>query len=84
MLHGPLAARGPLSPVRFARSLVVQAVHSENTKNLQNDMWRLYQLSKSTSKPDHAYHKFGTGNLETLKDSPEVRELPHRCTQLQR
>lgn len=47
-------------------------MNSENTKNLQNDMWRLYQLSKSTSKPDHAYHKFGTGNLETLKETPEA------------
>ena len=58
----------------------LQAVHSENTKNLQNDMWRLYQLSKSTSKPDHAYHKFGTGNLETLKDTPEVRGCAARVT----
>lgn len=53
-------------------------MNSENTKNLQNDMWRLYQLSKSTSKPDHAYHKFGTGNLVTLKERPEAAGLNTR------
>lgn len=47
------------------------AVDSENKKNLQNDMWRAYQLEKSLSNPEHVYSKFGTGNLETLKTIPE-------------
>lgn len=47
------------------------AVDSENKKNLQNDMWRSYQLEKSLSNPDHVYSKFGTGNLDTLKLVPE-------------
>lgn len=47
------------------------AVDSENKKNLQNDMWRAYQLEKSLSNPEHVYSKFGTGNLETLKIEPE-------------
>lgn len=49
----------------------ILAVDSENKKNLQNDMWRSYQLEKSLSNPDHVYSKFGTGNLETLKVVPE-------------
>jgi insulysin len=28
------------------------------------------QLKKSIAKPDHPYHNFGTGNLETLKELP--------------
>lgn len=49
----------------------ILAVDSENKKNLQNDMWRAYQLEKSLSNPEHVYSKFGTGNLETLKQIPE-------------
>ncbi|GAA5900616.1 uncharacterized protein JCM6883_002901 [Sporobolomyces salmoneus] len=56
------------------------AVHSENSKNLQNDMWRMFQLDKSTSsRENHVYWRFGTGNKETLWDEPmrkgiDVRE----------
>lgn len=39
----------------------VNAVNSENDKNLQNDTWRMHQLEKSTCKPGHDYTKFGTG-----------------------
>lgn len=46
------------------------AVNSEHKKNLQSDMWRFYQLEKHLSSPDHPYHKFGTGNLETLWTTP--------------
>jgi insulysin len=53
----------------------LQAVDSENKKNLQQDAWRLYQLDKDTSHPGHAYTKFGTGNIETLKTGPESRGL---------
>ncbi|GAA6001144.1 hypothetical protein JCM10207_007430 [Rhodosporidiobolus poonsookiae] len=49
------------------------AVHSENSKNLQSDMWRFYQLEKSTSSKKHAYWRFGTGNKETLWDEPLKR-----------
>lgn len=57
----------------------MHAVHSENAKNLQNDHRRLYQLEKSLSSPSHPFHKFGTGNLETLRTGPtasgvDVRE----------
>ncbi|GAA5829536.1 hypothetical protein JCM11251_000196 [Rhodosporidiobolus azoricus] len=49
------------------------AVHSENSKNLQSDMWRLFQLDKSTSSRDHAFWRFGTGNRVTLWDRPRER-----------
>ncbi|KAJ3300130.1 Insulinase (Peptidase M16) [Borealophlyctis nickersoniae] len=50
----------------------LQAVDSEHKKNLQSDNWRVYQLEKDLSNPDHPYRKFGTGNLETLRDIPKA------------
>ncbi|GAA5970032.1 hypothetical protein JCM11641_000241 [Rhodosporidiobolus odoratus] len=49
------------------------AVHSENSKNLHADMWRHFQLDKSTSSRSHAFWRFGTGNKETLWDEPLKR-----------
>jgi insulysin len=49
----------------------MNAVDAENAKNQQTDVWRLMQLKKSLARPDHPYHNFGTGNLETLKALPE-------------
>lgn len=48
----------------------ILAVDSENKKNLQVDMWRLFQLEKSTSSKSHHYWRFGTGNKQTLWDTP--------------
>ncbi|OWB55534.1 hypothetical protein B5S28_g1406 [[Candida] boidinii] len=58
----------------------INAVDSENKKNLQSDLWRLYQLSKSLTNPIHPYCKFSTGNKITLGDDPikknvDVREV---------
>ncbi|CAI4047023.1 hypothetical protein SKDZ_12G4150 [Saccharomyces kudriavzevii ZP591] len=49
----------------------INAVNSENKKNLQNDIWRIYQLDKSLTNPNHPYHKFSTGNIETLGTLPK-------------
>ncbi|GAA6026838.1 hypothetical protein JCM8097_005898 [Rhodosporidiobolus ruineniae] len=49
------------------------AVHSENSKNLQSDMWRFFQLDKSLSSREHAFWRFGTGTRETLWDEPNAR-----------
>lgn len=49
----------------------INAVDSENKKNLQNDLWRLYQLDKSLTNLKHPYHKFSTGNLITLGENPK-------------
>ena len=51
----------------------MNAVDSEHSKNLMSDSWRKYQLFRSTSKKDHPFNKFGTGNKETLSH-PTIRE----------
>ncbi|RHZ30058.1 hypothetical protein DYB37_008737 [Aphanomyces astaci] len=48
----------------------MNAVNSENNKNLQSDPWRLDQVVKHTSSRRHPFHKFGTGNLVTLGTAP--------------
>lgn len=53
----------------------IRAVDSENKKNLQNDLWRFYQLDKLTSNPEHPYSGFSTGNLHTLQEEPTSRGL---------
>ena len=50
----------------------VMAVNAEHQKNIDNDAWRQYQLLKSTTNPQHPYHKFSTGNLTTLQTIPEA------------
>ncbi|KAH7107595.1 Metalloenzyme, LuxS/M16 peptidase-like protein [Auriculariales sp. MPI-PUGE-AT-0066] len=44
----------------------LHAVDSEHKKNLQSDSWRLFQMSKSLSKPGHVWSKFGSGNMLSL------------------
>lgn len=57
--------KNPLfSPSCTAREL--KAVDSEHKKNLQNDTWRMFQLSKLLSRSDHQWRKFGSGNKESL------------------
>ena len=53
----------------------LRAVDSENKKNLQNDVWRLSQLDKSLSNPNHPYCHFSTGNLDVLKIEPEAEGI---------
>lgn len=53
----------------------IKAVDSENKKNLQNDMWRFYQLDKLTSNPNHPYNRFSTGNYQTLHEDPISKGL---------
>lgn len=53
----------------------IRAVDSENKKNLQNDMWRFYQLDKLTSNPKHPYNGFSTGNYKTLHEEPTDQGL---------
>ncbi|KAJ3324178.1 Insulinase (Peptidase M16) [Blyttiomyces sp. JEL0837] len=48
----------------------LKAVDSEHKKNLQDDTWRLQQLEQDLSNPGHPYSKFGTGNWETLHETP--------------
>lgn len=59
------------------------AVDSEHKKNIQQDYWRLYQLEKDLSDKNHVWHKFGTGNLNTLKVAPESKGLEIRSVLLE-
>lgn len=54
----------------------VQAVDSEHSKNLMQDTWRTYQLSKSgLAPPTHPYAAFGSGNAESLPVATVREEL---------
>ena len=57
--HSPLFA--PSGTIRE-----LNAVDSEHKKNLQNDIWRIYQLNKHLTKPGHVWSKFGSGNKMSL------------------
>jgi len=46
----------------------LNAIESENSKNLQSDIFRVYQLEKSRANPNHPFSKFFTGNKSTLLD----------------
>ena len=50
-----------------------QAVDSEHAKNLQNDFWRIHQLTKTLAQPNHPFYKFGSGNSATL-EVPGIRD----------
>ncbi|XP_059153920.1 insulin-degrading enzyme-like isoform X2 [Physella acuta] len=56
----------------------VNAVDSENSRNLQSDPWRLFQLDKSLARPDHDFSKFGTGNKDTLETIPKSKGIDTR------
>ncbi|KAG8371949.1 hypothetical protein BUALT_Bualt12G0015900 [Buddleja alternifolia] len=56
----------------------IKAVDSENQKNLLSDAWRMNQLQKHLSVKDHPYHKFSTGNWDTLEVRPKERGLDTR------
>ncbi|EEF30307.1 insulin-degrading enzyme-like 1, peroxisomal [Ricinus communis] len=56
----------------------IKAVDSENQKNLLSDAWRMGQLQKHLSDEGHPYHKFGTGNWDTLEVRPKAKGLDTR------
>ncbi|XP_023639108.1 insulin-degrading enzyme-like 2 isoform X2 [Capsella rubella] len=56
----------------------IMAVDSEHQKNLLSDSRRMRQLQKHLSREDHPYHKFGSGNMDTLHVQPETKGLDIR------
>ncbi|KAI0511369.1 hypothetical protein KFK09_011999 [Dendrobium nobile] len=56
----------------------IKAVDSENQKNLLSDGWRMNQLQKHLSSKNHPYHKFSTGNWDTLEVKPKENGLDTR------
>ncbi|GAY65837.1 hypothetical protein CUMW_244140, partial [Citrus unshiu] len=59
-------------------SFLFPRLYPENQKNLLSDVWRLNQLRKHLSSEDHPYHKFSTGNWETLEVQPKAKGLDTR------
>jgi len=53
----------------------LNAIESENSKNLQSDSFRLYQLEKSRQNPAHPHSKFFTGNKKTLAEDSKKKGL---------
>ncbi|XP_031397805.1 insulin-degrading enzyme-like 1, peroxisomal isoform X3 [Punica granatum] len=53
----------------------IKAVDSENQKNLLSDARRLNQLRKHLSKDCHPFHKFGTGNRDSLDVRPKANGI---------
>lgn len=51
----------------------INAVDSEHSKNINSDGWRIDRILRVIAKPEHPFHKFSTGNLETLKKK-DIRE----------
>ena len=56
----------------------LNAINSENAKNLQNDSFRTYQIEKSRINRDHPHSKFYTGNKETLLDDTRKQHIDLR------
>ncbi|XP_037484473.1 insulin-degrading enzyme-like 1, peroxisomal [Triticum dicoccoides] len=57
----------------------IKAVDSENQKNLLSDPWRMSQLQKHLCSNNHPYHKFSTGNWDTLEVKPKEKGLDTRA-----
>jgi insulysin len=53
----------------------MNAIESENNKNLQSDMWRFFQILQNESAPTCTLNRFNTGNLLTLKKDGVVDAL---------
>ena len=58
-----------------AVSREIRAVNAEHEKNLQSDDWRVWQLLKHVSNPEHPFSMFATGSLLTLNHSDILQTL---------
>jgi len=69
-----------ISPLFAASSTdrELEAVNSEYEGNLSKDVWRISQLEKSTSDPQHPYSGFSIGNSESLRIVPKQRDIDIR------
>ncbi len=57
----------------------LNAIESENSKNLQSDIFRLYQLEKARANEQHPYSKFYTGNKQTLLEDAKKYKIDLRA-----
>ncbi|CAF3683030.1 unnamed protein product [Adineta steineri] len=69
-----------ISPLFSASSTdrELEAVNSEYEGYLSKDVWRISQLERSTSDPQHPYSGFDVGNTETLRTTPKQRGIDIR------
>jgi len=56
----------------------LNAIESENSKNLQSDVFRIFQIQKSRANLDHPFSKFFTGNKKTLFDDTKKQNIDLR------
>lgn len=56
----------------------VNAVHSEDEKNHNNDYWRLDEVIRGFYNSRHPRSRYGNGNLTTLRDEPRERGIDVR------
>jgi len=56
----------------------LNAIESEHAKNLQSDIFRLYQIEKTRANPLHPYSKFYTGNKATLLENTKRQKIDLR------
>lgn len=61
----------------------LNAVDSEHRKNLQSDLWRLFQLVRHHSSEGNTFRRFGTGSMATLKTIPEGMGIDVRASLLE-
>ena len=61
-----------------ATSRELNAIESENAKNLQSDTFRTYQIEKARCNPKHPYSKFFTGNKKTLVQDAKQKKIDIR------
>lgn len=61
-----------------ATSRELNAIESEHAKNLQSDIFRLYQIEKARANQDHPFSKFFTGNKATLLDDTKKKGIDLR------
>jgi insulysin len=53
----------------------LNAIESENSKNLQSDIFRTFQVAKARANPNHPFSKFFTGNKMTLLDNTKAKGI---------
>ena len=68
---------GPLF-TEAATGRELNAIESENAKNLQSDIFREFQINKARANSDHPFSKFFTGNKKTLLQNTKATGIDLR------
>ena len=70
-----------IAPLFSANSTAheLNAVAAEHQKNLRADGWRAYALTKHVASDASAFHRFSTGNKQTLESGPAAAGVDVRA-----